>query len=89
MKLSNNRELYEYLLSLSSMLKVRGSEELSQLMTTASRHVAGMSTEFLGESRIALRKLAQDVTGILRQEEKADLLDVLDQLDTALDRRGR
>jgi hypothetical protein len=86
MKLASNRELYEYLLSLSSILKSRGSEELSHLVREASRFAAGMSTEFLGESRIALRQVVNDAD-ILRQEEQADLLDVIDQLDIALDRR--
>jgi len=89
MKLANNRELYEYLLSLSTTLQSRGGDALSQIVSAASRHAAGMSTEFLGESRIALRQVAQDTGGILSPAEQGDLCDVLEQLDQALDRHGK
>ncbi len=89
MKFANNRQLYDYLLSLGSTLKDRGAEKLSRLVIAASRQAVGMSTEFLGEARIALRQVAQGDSGVLSETEHADLLDALEQLDTALDKRGR
>jgi hypothetical protein len=86
-KLASNKELYEYLLTLSSRLKSEGDERLSQLVALASRHAAGMSTEFLGESRIALREVVAKPNNALSEKEYAQVLNVLEQLDDALDRR--
>jgi len=83
----NNRELYEYLLFLAAELQKRKFEELSEAVAFASRQASGMSTEFLGESRIALRRVLKEEDGILTVQERADLSDVLKQLDEALDRR--
>ena len=83
--LSSNRELYEYLVLLAGKLKERGFPELSETVRLASRHAASnMSTEFLGESRIALRQLLQRKGNALTDQEHTDLLDVLKQLDDNL-----
>ena len=84
---SNNRELYEYLLFLTAELKKRKFDELSEAVAFASHQASGMSTEFLGESRIALRWVLKEEDGILTVEERADMSDVLKQLDAALDRK--
>jgi hypothetical protein len=85
--LSNNRELFEYLLYLAAELEKRSVNELSEVVTFASKHASGMSTEFLGESRIALRRVLKEGDGILTVQERADVSDVLKQLDQALDHR--
>jgi hypothetical protein len=85
--LSNNRELYDYLLFLSSAFKERGAVALSKAVTFAIGQAAAMSTEFLGESRIALRQVLKDENGVLTQQERDDLLQVVKQLDDALDGR--
>jgi hypothetical protein len=85
--LANNRELYEYLLRLASVLATRGRGDLSELATLASRHGAGMPTEFLGESRVALRSVLKNENGVLNDIERAEALNVLKQLDDALERR--
>lgn len=85
--LSNNKELYAYLLSLAAVLEKRGSSELSETVTHASRHASGMSTEFLGESRIALRRVSKETGDVLDLSEHNDLSEVLRQLDAALDKR--
>jgi hypothetical protein len=85
--LSSSQQLYEYLLSLAAELDRCGSTELSQAVRSASRHAAGMSTEFLGESRFALRRVLEQENGLLKEHDRADLLDVLKQLDHALDTR--
>ena len=68
-RLSNNAELYQYLLSLSKALEERNAKELAEIVTHASRMaVSNISTEFLGESRIALRKLINEERGILTSQ---------------------
>ncbi len=86
-RLSNNAELYQYLIALAAELSTRNSSDLSEAATHASRTSAGMSTEFLGESRIALRRVLKEEDGVLTLQEREDLLDVLRQLDSALDNR--
>jgi hypothetical protein len=87
MKLSSNRQLYDFLVSLSTALGNRGNRDLSAVATAASRFASGMSTEFLGESRIALRRVLREEAGTLNDNERADLQDVLRQLDSAFDDR--
>jgi hypothetical protein len=87
MKLSSNRQLYDYLVSLSAELERCGKAELSAIVGAASRCARGMSTEFLGESRIALRRILREEARVLGDKGRADLLDVLQQLDSALDHR--
>lgn len=85
--LSNNQELYKYLLDLTAKLENRNAVELSKTVASAGRHASGMSTEFLGESRIALRRVLEKENGILIVQERADLTVVLEQLNNALDNR--
>ncbi len=84
---SNNQELCEYLFLLALELKKRRFDELSEAVTFAGQQASGMSTEFLGESRIALRRVLKEEDGVLTVRERADLVDVLKQLDESLDRR--
>jgi hypothetical protein len=81
--LSSNKELYDYLVSLSLELKLRGAAALSELITLAIGNAASSSTEFLGESRIALKRILGQENGILTNQERDDLLDVLKQLEKA------
>jgi hypothetical protein len=88
-RLSNNAELFQYLQSLGNMLEERHAKGLSEAVVHASRTAAGnMSSEFLGESRIALRRLINEEHGILTAQERDDVKDVLSQIDGAFD-RGR
>lgn len=86
--LSNNHDLYEYLLFLTSLLKQRDALVLSAAVELAS----GLSstfpaTEFLGESRIVLKRVLSQENGILTDQERTDLCDVLKQLDNAFNKR--
>jgi hypothetical protein len=86
--LSNNRELYEYLLFLDSVLKQRGATALSEIVQFAIGQASTFpATEFLGESRIALRRVLDEENGILNDQERTDLRDVLKQLDSAFKKR--
>ena len=86
-QLENNQELYDYLISLAASLRERGAESMAVIITAASKHAAGLSTEFLGESRIALRKLVDLDPAVLGEQGKSEVADVLKQLNAALDRR--
>jgi hypothetical protein len=86
-RLENNAELHRYLLLLVSQLRDRGEADLAALLESANRQASGMSTEFLGESRIALRQLLVEEQGTLTEAERKDVLNVLKQLDKALDCR--
>jgi hypothetical protein len=86
-KLSSNRELYDYLLRLMADLERRGARALVDALAVAKGHAA-MSTEFLGETRMALRRVLKEENGILEQPERAELVDVLKQLDDLHDQRG-
>jgi len=86
--LSNNRELYEYLLLLESVLEERGATALSEIVQFAARFASTIpATKFLGKSRIALRRVLDEENAILNDEERTDLCDVLKQLDRAFNRR--
>jgi len=85
--LNSNSELFQYLNSLISQLRKRGAADLADSVEFASRQASGMSTEFLGESRLALRQLLDREQGVLTETERKEVYDVLKQLDEALDRR--
>lgn len=86
MRLENNRQLYEYLAAIGAMLDTRGAVELSHVVLAASRMAAGIPvTEFLGESRIALRRVENE-ENVLTESEHLELLAVLRQLDEAFSR---
>ena len=86
--LSNNAELYQYLLGLSASLQERTAKELGNAVTHASLFSAGMSTEFLGESRIVLRRVLKEECGVLTSQERDDVKNVLRQIDEAFGKRG-
>jgi hypothetical protein len=87
MRLDNNQQLYDYLVAIGAKLNARGTVELSRVVLAASRTVAGIPiTEFLGESRIALRRVENEQT-VLTENERLELLDVVRQLDEAFNRR--
>jgi hypothetical protein len=86
MRLSSNRELYDYLLWLAAALTDRGSAESGLLAKKATGHVF-MRTEFIGESQIALRRILAEGQSVLKPLEAIDLKGVLQQLDHAMNRR--
>jgi len=86
-RLVNNQALDKYLITLATKLRERGANLGADALIAASRQAAAMSTEFLGESRIALRALCESGARVLSDEDRAELNDVLEQLDAALDRK--
>jgi hypothetical protein len=84
---SSNADLYSYLTWLRDLLLSRGAAQLADLVGIAARFASGMSTEFLGEARIALLKVQADHDNGLNDLERQGLHQALAQLDRALDRR--
>lgn len=87
-KLRSNRELYEYLGRMAGTLGSIGRPDLGQVVADAMGHASSLSTEFLGESRLALRRVLANGGSVLPSQERADLVEVLAQLDQAFDRRA-
>ena len=85
--LSNNAELSQYLHFLVKTLEERHAKELTEAVARAIRMSPFMSTEFLGESRIALRDLLKKEGGLLTDQERGDVNEVLIQIDGAFDRK--
>jgi hypothetical protein len=83
-ELSDNRDLYQYLIKLATRLTQAGSKKLADIAMFAASQASAMSTEFLGESRIALREIQSLEQGVLSDEERDELNAVLKQLDRAL-----
>jgi len=75
-----------YLSRLARRLEANTSDELAEQVRLARRHVS-MSTESLGEARIALRIVAAAEPPCLTEQEREELTSVLRQLDAALDDR--
>jgi hypothetical protein len=87
-RLASNAELYEYLTALSKTLEERGSKKLAEVVFHASQTAPGnMITEFLGESRIALRRVVKGGRGVLTDQEREDAKDVLLQLEQWFEKR--
>jgi hypothetical protein len=84
--LSNNTELYEYLVVLADRLAQRGAQPLSDAVRRAAGHATGLSTEFLDESRNALKKVLAEEDGELPPVERYELRSVLSQIETAFRR---
>ncbi|MFZ0609472.1 MAG: hypothetical protein WAM75_17545 [Xanthobacteraceae bacterium] len=85
-KLASNTDLYEYLLALGNLLADRGSQQLAEGVRFAARQGTGLSTEFLGESLIALRRVSVEENGILRSHEQDKLRGIISQVEFALRR---
>ncbi len=83
---SSNADLYSYLGRLRQMLADRGAKDLAEVVGNAIRFAAGMSTEFLGESRIALRVVHQAKSNPLDQSERQFLSQAISELDDAFKR---
>jgi hypothetical protein len=87
-RFASNAELYGYVTALAKALEERGSKKLAEAVFHASQTAAGnMITEFLGESRIALRKVVREGRGVLTKEERDKAKNVLAQLEEVFEKR--
>lgn len=83
-QLASNLELLNYLHSLARGLRESKRDDLAEVVEVATGHAAGLSTEFLGESRIALVAIEAQARQVLGAAEEEWLRQVLAQLDRAL-----
>jgi hypothetical protein len=84
---SSNADLYSFLERLQKTLADRGSNDLAEVVDRALRFATGMSTEFLGESRIALRTVSQAKNNTLDQSERELLVEAISELDAVFNKR--
>ncbi len=84
---ASNRELYDYMQWLASTLQSRGAPDLAARVVSACNTAIGLSTEFLGESKFALKEVIESKTSPLSQTERNDLLSAMSQVDVALNSR--
>ena len=82
--LANNTVLHSYLLSLADLLANGGYDALAESVRFAVKQGAGLSTEFLGEALIALRRVQDQQT--LEAKNRHELSDVIEQIQSALRR---
>ena len=87
MELSSNLALHEYLISLASLLESRNAQVLARAVHFAIAQSSASSTEFLGESRIALKKVSTDGSAFLSPEEQNDLASAVEQIEGAFRKR--
>lgn len=84
---SNNTQLSQHLQFLTKTLEERHAKELSEAVAHVGRMSPVMSTEFLGESRIALTQLLRKERGILTDQERDEVQEVLSEIDGVFDRK--
>jgi hypothetical protein len=84
---SSSADLYAYLERLGHALANRGANDLAETIRRALRFAVGMSTEFLGESRDALRVVSQAKSNPLDQLERQRLAKALAELESVFNRR--
>ncbi len=85
--LSSNRDLYDFLVALQARLNLAGDKELADAVGVALGNASSMNAEFLGESRIALQRVLGEERGLLNEQERRDVSDVLGQLGAVMERR--
>jgi hypothetical protein len=86
-RISSHHDLHEYMTSLSAALKERGLRDMSDTIDFAVAQASMVTTEFPGESRIALRHILKVENGTLTGEERVTMADVLRQIDEWFDSR--
>ena len=84
--LASNSDVYNYLSSLAKLLEGTSAAPLAAHLYTARDQAAGLSTEFLGESLIALRKVLTAENGVLKSSEREELERVVIQVEFAIKR---
>ncbi|HWF63988.1 MAG TPA: hypothetical protein VN685_05195 [Rhizomicrobium sp.] len=85
-RLSNNGDLYRYILRLEEDLRNKGAERLADDLQFAAGQNAGLSTEFLGECLIALRKVEKFSGDMLKDDDRSELTSAIKQVEFVLKR---
>lgn len=87
-QLQNDKELFDYLVWLSSELNSKGKSELAEEVRIASRFASGSASEFLHEAQTVLKKVRADCTSVLSEAQLADAASASEQIETAFKKVG-
>lgn len=82
-RLASNADLYKYLSVLHDKLHERGAQIEAAIVAQAMRIAGGMSTEFLGESILALRTVASKEPSVLSPDEISEIMNVIRRIEVA------
>lgn len=74
-------DLYQYLLRLQEILRLRGATKLAETVQFASRFASGSTTELYTEAETALKTVLDEQQGILTEQEVVDLREKLAGID--------
>lgn len=80
--LSSSQELYDLLIGLALELRARGATGLAEAIDFATGQAGTSITEFVGESRIALRRVAAESEDVLSASESEHIREVIQQIDS-------
>jgi hypothetical protein len=78
----DSQELYDLLKTLDVKLRARGAGHLSIVLECAIGQAGTSPSEFFGESRIALSRVAAESEGLLAAEDHKKVSDALGQLES-------
>jgi hypothetical protein len=85
--LASNAELHRYLLQTAELLTLLGRAEQADKVRRAAAQGAGLGTEFLGESKIALLDVLRTSGNVMDVADRNRVAAVIEQLEKALNRR--
>jgi hypothetical protein len=85
-RLSSNADLLRYLVELAGSFENAGLQMEAEEIRLATSLAAGMSTEFLGESLLAMRKVRRAAHAALNKSQVHDFDRVAAQLEFAFNR---
>lgn len=80
--LSSSQELYDLLIRLALELRARGAMGLAEAIDFATGQAGTSIPEFVGESRIALRRVAAESEDVLSAPESERIREILEQIDS-------
>ena len=84
--LANNAELHQYLQQTADSLAALGRHAAAKQLRRAAAQAAGLSTEFLGESRNALAEVLRSEGSAMPPAERDRLIAIINQLNKTLQR---
>jgi hypothetical protein len=88
LQLSNNDDLYRYLVALADELKQHDKSGASGRLTLASQFAFGSPSEFFDEAIVALTSVQTECKDVLTAAQSADLEGVVEQIKAAFQRIG-
>jgi hypothetical protein len=80
---STNEGLLAYLLGLAKLLRDRGYEAAAQKVQWASGFAIGSPSEFLGETKIALKSVVEEQSVMLSDQEQDEVNTWLTRIESA------